>query len=581
MTGRVRDSVCGVVGSCSSLENAKHFRSTQRRDRSGRQTSNPVLKRAGLSAAAYFASAALTLQLTRFDGGVAIVWLAGAVLFARLCTTARRHWPINVAACLPAGILAACLFGYGRGVGGALGCIGVVEAWGAAWLVKRFCPRFGRFDSISEVARFLSCACAVAPVVSATVGASLANRTGAAFWPTWINWYAAHALGFAVFGPPLVLACRGEPRRWLASAVRAKRLEAAVLLSIVALTSLVTFGQNVAPVVVLPLAAMMVTTFRLGRFGAAVSIVLLVGIGMACSLAGRGPTTLLAAGMTLKLQVLQLYFATVVVTLLPVAAELTARCRLVERLKTAEAMHRVLLDRSTNVVMRLSEDGTIRYASPALFRLTHHTPDQVVGRWGLDLVAPEDVQSMQTARCRALAAPEETVAVEYRMKRGPDLVWVESHMRAIVGADGRATGTVTFIRDITDRRRTMEQLSQEAATDVLTGLPNRAPLTTRWPRSLRRIRRRVAASQSSTSTTSNRSTIATVIWQAIKFWCDLPPCCGPPSDRTTLQREWAERSSLCFSPGQQSIRRASCASVYARGSRRAQRWSARDDSGLR
>ncbi len=47
------------------------------------------------TALAYFACASLALVLTRFDGGIAVVWLAGSVLFARLRSRradAGRRW---------------------------------------------------------------------------------------------------------------------------------------------------------------------------------------------------------------------------------------------------------------------------------------------------------------------------------------------------------------------------------------------------------------------------------------------------------------------------------------------------------
>jgi hypothetical protein len=40
----------------------------------------------------YFATALVALQMTRFNGGVAIVWPAGAVLFAALAIMPRRRW---------------------------------------------------------------------------------------------------------------------------------------------------------------------------------------------------------------------------------------------------------------------------------------------------------------------------------------------------------------------------------------------------------------------------------------------------------------------------------------------------------
>lgn len=423
----------------------------------------------------YFACAALTLQLTRFDGGVAIVWIAGAVLFARLCAEPRRRWTEATVVCVPAGVAASALFGFGHGVAVPLALVSIAEAWAAAWLLKRTCRRFGRFQSIAEVGRFLAIAGLLAPAASATAGAALAHfASGIGFASAWRDWYAGHALGNLVFAPPLLLALRGWRSGQRSPARPAEWREAALLFGAVVATSVITFGQNELPLVLLPLAAMMAATFRLGRFGAVTSIVILVSIGLGCTLLGRGPTLLLHGGAALRLQVLQLYFATVILILLPVAAELTARRRLVQRLRTAEAFHRLVLDRSGDVILRLAIDGGLRYASPALWRTTGFAPDAMIGGSGFAFVHEEDASCVHDARARAMASPDETASVEYRMKRADGgLFWVESHLRATLGEDGRVTGTVSVVREVSERRRLVEDLARQASADPLTGLANR------------------------------------------------------------------------------------------------------------
>jgi integral membrane sensor domain MASE1 len=54
----------------------------------------------------YFATALVALQMTRFNGGVAIVWPAGAVLFAALAIMPRRRWKVALLFCFPAGAMA-------------------------------------------------------------------------------------------------------------------------------------------------------------------------------------------------------------------------------------------------------------------------------------------------------------------------------------------------------------------------------------------------------------------------------------------------------------------------------------------
>ena len=427
------------------------------------------------TAIGYFSCATATLLLTRFNGGVAIVWLSSAFLFAKLLTSPRRRWSSMALPCLVAGTASSGWFGIGglAAVPIALVCVG--EAYGSAWLLKRTCRRFGRFASVQEVGRFLAIAGLFVPASGAFVAALCVHLVlGAPYWGAWRDWYAGHALGLVGFGPPLLLLFRGEMGGWLRSAGRRQALEAGSLIGLVAIATTLTFVQSAVPLVAVPLVPMIACTFRLGRFGAVASIAILIGIGMPCSLMGYGPTALLPGSMSLKFQVLQIYFASVVVILLPVAAELKARRRLLDRLRSAEALHRLVLDRTSDLVLRTDTDGTIRYASPCATRMLAREPDQIAGVSLYDLILPEDVALVREARRRALTNPDETTGAEYRVcRRDGEEIWVESHIRATVNEAGLVTGAVSMIREITERRRVVEDLARKAASDPLTGLSNR------------------------------------------------------------------------------------------------------------
>lgn len=413
--------------------------------------------------------------MTRFDGGVAIVWLAGAALFAKLCATPRWRWTRLTLACVPAGLAASLLFGFQGGVAIPLPLVCIAEAYAAAWLVKRVFPGFGRFQSVPEVAWFLLVAGVIVPATTAFAGALCAHiARDLPYWAAWRDWYTGHALGLVAFAPPLLLTLRGQTRQWIASSGRKRLGEVVGLLGLVAAATLLTFGQNHIPLVILPFLPMIAATFRLGRFGAVASILILIGIGLPCSLAGSGPTTLLHVSMALKLQVLQIYFACIVLILLPLAAELRARRRLVERLRAAEALHRLVLDRTSDIVMRLGVDGTVRYASPSTERMWGYRPEDLTGKAMFDLVSVDDLPAVLDARRQVLANPEETAILEYRITcKDGRTVWVESHVRAIIDDEGRVMGTVSIVREITGRRKLMEDLTHRAMTDPLTGAYNR------------------------------------------------------------------------------------------------------------
>lgn len=427
-----------------------------------------------LAGTVYFLCASAALLLTRFDGGLAITWLAGAWLFARLCTRPRHEWPHLIIGCMAAGIAAAMLFGFGRGIAIPLAGLSILEAWAAAWLIKRVHPRFGRFETVAEVCRFIAVGGIVTPLAGASIVALCAHMAGGVPYGTaWLNWFAGHGLGMITFAPPIMLTLRGDMARWRRAADRRAKGETSALVAAIVVACLLTFGQNVIPLVIIPFVPMIMATFRLGRFGAVVSITILTVIGMGCSLAGMGPTSLLHLDATAKFQVLQIYLASVVLILLPVAAELKSRRRLLERLRSAEALHRLILDRTSDVVLRTGPDGTVQYASSSALQVWGHDSGALLGRSDLDYVLLDDRSKLADARRSAVAHPDNTVVAEYRIVRSDGrIVWVENHMRAAV--DGKdTTGIVGIVREVTERKKAVEELARRASTDPLTGIANR------------------------------------------------------------------------------------------------------------
>ncbi len=424
---------------------------------------------------AYFLAMALGLVLSRFDNGVAVVWFAGAVLFVQLITTPRRIWAAQMIGAVATGALAIVWFGFGTMAALPLALLGVLETAAAAALVKTCYRRFGRLQSISEIVWFIGIAGLLIPAIFALPAAAVIHWVnGMAFALAWRDWFAAHGLGFIAFAPPLLLVMRGEGAKWLRTATPADMREAAMLLTAVLFTLAITFGQNVAPLVLLPLIAMVAAVLRLGRFGAMCAVIITITVGLTASFAGMGPTTLLRVTMALKFEVLQLFFACTVAVLLLLAEERTARHRLLERVYAAETLQRLIVERASDVIIRLRGDGTVRFASPSVARLWGYLPDELLGRQFFDLIHPRDAPAVRASRQIILESPDGAATSEYRMQcKDGRMVWVEGSTRAILGHQGRVAGMLIVIRDVTDRRALIDDLSRQPVIDSLTGLANR------------------------------------------------------------------------------------------------------------
>lgn len=424
---------------------------------------------------AYFCTAALAVLLTRFNGGVAFIWIATAMLIGRLAATPRKHWAPILIGCGAASFVATTLFGLGGAAAPALAIINLAEAVIAALMLRRSRIPDTPFQSLGWLVNFVVAVGIVAPLVTAILGASVAHLTTGVPWTeSVLRWYAGHALGNLTFTPIVTLLLRGDVSAWRAIASRRRIAEFTLLLLLVIGTTVAVFLQTTLPLLFLPMLPVIFMTFRVGRFGAAASVVVLALIGGGCTLMGYGPITLLKATTGTQLQFFQLYLAATVLTILPVAADLARRGKLFRDLRDSEARYRVLAEHSTDIILNLDVDGRIRFISPSVWQLGGYNPAELIGRPALHLIASEHHDLVRDAHSRTIFARGEPISVEYlALTRSGEIRWFETHARAVIADDGEVDGTVSIVRDIAARKALEARLTSDATTDPLTGLLNR------------------------------------------------------------------------------------------------------------
>lgn len=427
---------------------------------------------------AYFLICAGTLRLTRFDGGVAFLWIATALLTARLTLLPIRFWSRPLAVCALASITAASLWGFGVDLAVPLTVINMMEAAIGAALLRKWAPKRPVLDSHRWLVNFAFATGVIAPLVCAALAAvtiSIAN--GQPPLKTALNWYSGHALGTLSFMPIFMLVMRGDAARLVKQIDRGKLAEACVLVGLVAIVSFVSFAQNKMPLLFLPLLPTVLATFRGGALSTAASIVILSLIGGALTLQGHGPIAQIDAPIGARMQYLQFYIACVMLTILPASAELQQRTNLIRKLRESEARYRVLTEKSTDIVINLDRHGRLQFASASVEQISGFKPEQLIGRPGNAILHSDDTARARSLFKQIIAEPDRTHVDEFRAVIGSgDIRWFETHSHAVTDEAGTVTGVVSAIRDVSTRKAREERLAHAALTDPLTGLANRRGL---------------------------------------------------------------------------------------------------------
>ncbi|MFJ7987319.1 aminotransferase class I/II-fold pyridoxal phosphate-dependent enzyme [Streptomyces sp. NPDC096351] len=155
--------------------------------------------------------------------------------------------------------------------------------------------------------------------------------------------------------------------------------------------------------------------------------------------------------------------------------------------RTSEAYFRTLVHNTSDVILIVDDDDTVRYASPSAETLFGRT--LLPGTPLTDLVAPADTAAALRVLADARTRPAVDARDDWKLLHGGSAD-LEVEVRVSNLRDEHTVhGLVLTLRDVTEQRKLERELTHRAFHDSLTGLPNRVLLLERVERALLRGRR--------------------------------------------------------------------------------------------
>lgn len=400
------------------------------------------------------------ISLTRDEGRIAIVWLPNALLVAVLLRSKASSAIFYLPAAFCVNIAANLVVGDPAGRAFLLALLNQFEIV-IIWLAMRKVgmPR-PDMQNLRDLGMFTLIGGIIAPVISGFIATIfIADGGWLAGMGFWLQWSSTDGIGMLLLSPAMMVIIDSLQKQASISSKKpgsqplSRKWEWIVIQAIIFICTIILFGFVNFPIFFLIPPLVLLSAFRLGAWGTAVSVMLISIVVSVCVALKLGPFYSVDISLTTKLFVAQIFLLSCFAVGMPVSAALAEKSRIRRDLRDHKDLSNSMLQNMREVIFRTNIHGEWEFLNPAWEKLTGLSVAESLGQHISNVILPDDMVALRKKLSPIRTGEAEQCHFEwvFRQKNGA-IIDVELSLSRLVDDNGDYMGSIGNIRDISARK---------------------------------------------------------------------------------------------------------------------------------
>jgi diguanylate cyclase (GGDEF)-like protein/PAS domain S-box-containing protein len=159
--------------------------------------------------------------------------------------------------------------------------------------------------------------------------------------------------------------------------------------------------------------------------------------------------------------------------IISVIRDITSNKELTQKLKKSEDTFQAIMEQSPMSFILTNTSGEIEYANPTFLRLMGYDLEEVLGKNPRILKSGYHNKEFYHNLWNTILSGKQWSSEIVNKKRNGDFIWENIILTPILNEEGKIVQFLSTLEDISDRKRTEQELKIQARTDMLTGIMNR------------------------------------------------------------------------------------------------------------